>query len=85
VPEQIAIGDEISLTYGSNTKTYVFHVVRIRQKGNSCAIWSERSGPSGEDEKLEIGQCRSARRTRRQGPIDALEYASTVQRCRGQD
>jgi hypothetical protein len=61
VPEQIAIGDEISLTYGSNTKTYVFHVVRIRQKGNSCAIWSERSGPSGEDEKLEIGQCRSAR------------------------
>src|SRR3977135_2730410 len=61
VPEQIAIGDEISLTYGANTKTYVFHVVRIRQKGNSCAIGSERSGPSGEDEKLEIGQCRSAR------------------------
>jgi hypothetical protein len=61
VPEQIAVGDEISLTYGSNTKTYIFHVVRIRRKGNSCAIWNERSGPNREGEKLEIGQCRPAR------------------------
>jgi len=60
VPEQIAVGDEISLTYGSNTKTYIFRVVRIRRDGNSCAIWSEGSGPNGEGEKLEIGQCRSA-------------------------
>jgi hypothetical protein len=60
VPEQIAVGDEISLTYGSNTKTYIFHVVRIRREGNSCAIWGERNGPDGEGEKLEIGQCRSA-------------------------
>ena len=60
VPEQIAVGDEISLTYGSNTKTYIFRVVRIRRDGNNCAIWSEGSGPNGEGEKLEIGQCRSA-------------------------
>ena len=60
VPEQIAVGDEISLTYGSNTKTYIFRVVRIRRDGNSCAIWSEGSGPNGEGEKLEIGHCRSA-------------------------
>jgi hypothetical protein len=60
VPEQIAVGDEISLTYGSNTKTYIFHVVRIRREGNSCAIWGERNDPDGEGEKLEIGQCRSA-------------------------
>jgi len=60
VPEQIAVGDEISLTYGSNTKTYIFRVVRIRRDGNNCAIWSEGSGPNGEGEKLEIGHCRSA-------------------------
>ena len=61
VPEQIAVGDEISLTYGSNTKNYIFHVVSIRREGNNCAIWSERSGPNGAGEKLEIRRCRSVR------------------------
>src|SRR5579863_812531 len=41
VPDRIAVGDRIELTYGSNPKDYVFHVSGIRRDANSCTILSE--------------------------------------------
>ena len=57
LPERVAVGDQITLSYGSNPKTYVFHVVRLRQQGNRCTLLSEASGPNDEGEKIEVAQC----------------------------
>ena len=38
VPQQVAIGDQLELDYGSNQKHYIFHVVRIRLDGAGCTI-----------------------------------------------
>src|SRR5438034_3018075 len=48
LPERIAVGDQIDLTYGSNPKHYLFQVVRLRQQGDRCTILSARSGPNDE-------------------------------------
>src|SRR5207244_177947 len=57
LPERIAVGDQIDLTYGSNPKHYVFQVMRLRRQGDHCTILSARSGPNEEGEKIEIAQC----------------------------
>jgi hypothetical protein len=38
LPEQIAVGDRVPITYGSNPKSYEFPVLRIRLEGNSCTL-----------------------------------------------
>jgi hypothetical protein len=40
LPSRIAIGDTITLSFGSNTKTYGFTVAQIILKGNHCEIFS---------------------------------------------
>ena len=57
LPERIAVGDQIDLTYGSNPKHYVFQVMRLRRQGDRCTILSARSGPNEEGEKIEVAQC----------------------------
>jgi hypothetical protein len=59
LPERIAVGDKLKLTYGSNPKDYKFHVVDIRPQGAGCMILSDVSGGSENGEKLEIAQCRA--------------------------
>ena len=57
VPQQVAIGDQLELDYGSNQKHYIFHVVRIRRDGASCTILSNASGDGEDGEKIEVREC----------------------------
>jgi hypothetical protein len=54
LPERIAVGDKLSLTYGSNPKDYTFSVYSIRHQDASCTILSDTAGGG---EKLEVAQC----------------------------
>ena len=60
LPDQVSVGDNIKLTFGSNAKSYTFHVVQIRQEGTACTILSEASGGREDGEKLQIGSCQPA-------------------------
>ena len=62
LPSQVSIGDDIKLTYGSNAKTYTFHVVQIRREGSVCTILSDASGGREDGERLDIGACQPAAR-----------------------
>jgi hypothetical protein len=57
LPPRIAVGDNIKLTYGSNTKTYIFAVVEIRPKGKGCLLLSDQSGGEEDGERLDIARC----------------------------
>jgi hypothetical protein len=57
IPERIAVGDQIELTFGSNPKAYVFPVVGIRREGEGCRILSTATGAL-DDESIMITQCR---------------------------
>jgi len=59
LPERIAIGDKIKLTFGSNQKTYTFHVVQIRHDAGGCTILSDAS-VKDDGEKLYIAPCQTA-------------------------
>jgi hypothetical protein len=60
IPERVAVGDRIKLTFGSNPKDYIFHVVQIRPKGDGCTILSEASAGAEDGERLEVSPCRPA-------------------------
>src|SRR5947209_8133060 len=60
LPEQIAIGDRFTVTFGSNPKDYSFAVARILQQGETCTVFSKISRPDGPGEKIEVAQCRAA-------------------------
>ena len=61
LPEQIAVGDEIELSYGSNPKETSFRVGRIEREGETCTLFRRTPG-SGAD-KIDVGSCRPAART----------------------
>jgi hypothetical protein len=44
LPPRIAVGDTITLRFGSNPKDYAFPVARIDLDGQHCAIFSEAEG-----------------------------------------
>jgi|SRR5436305_3821991 hypothetical protein len=60
LPTQVAIGDAITVTYGSNPKDYIFHVARILQEDKRCRILSDASDAKGEGERIEVAQCQPA-------------------------
>jgi hypothetical protein len=62
LPDQVSVGDEIKLTYGSNRKSYTFHVVQIRREGTACTILSDASGGREDGERLDIASCQPAAR-----------------------
>jgi hypothetical protein len=57
LPERVAAGDKVTLTYGSNPKNYSFHVALIRLEGDACTLLSENSRYDGEGEKIEVARC----------------------------
>jgi hypothetical protein len=57
LPQRVAVGDRVRLTFGSNPKNYVFHVTQIRPKGDGCIILSEASGGAEDRERIEVA-CR---------------------------
>lgn len=60
LPERIAVGDKLSLSYGSNPKDYAFPVLSIRHQGTSCTLLSDASGAAAGGEKIEVAQCQKA-------------------------
>src|SRR5438552_17526274 len=44
LPPRIAVGDTITVSFGSSPKEFVFPVARIALKGDHCAIFSKASG-----------------------------------------
>jgi hypothetical protein len=56
LPARIAIGDTITLSFGSNTKTYGFSVARITLKGNHCEIFS-RTEVHHRPDKIDVTPC----------------------------
>jgi len=57
LPERIAAGDKINLSYGSNPKNYMFEIALIRLEGDTCTLLSESSRSDGEGEKIEVAHC----------------------------
>jgi hypothetical protein len=60
LPERVAVGDKLSLTYGSNPKDYTFPVLSIRHQGASCTILSDASGAAPSGEKIEVAPCQQS-------------------------
>ena len=60
LPERVAVGDKVSLTYGSNPKDYTFPVLRIRQQGAICTFLSDANEDAVGGTKIEVDQCRVA-------------------------
>jgi hypothetical protein len=57
LPARIAVGDMISLSYGSSTKEYDFPVVRIALEGDHCTIFAEKSGDGQREDKIDVAPC----------------------------
>jgi hypothetical protein len=60
LPDRIAIGDTVTLTFGSHPKEYGFHVARIELMHDRCSIYSEVEGDSDTMDKIEVAPCRRA-------------------------
>jgi hypothetical protein len=57
LPPRIAVGDTITVTFGSSTKEYAFPVARIAQKGRHCVIFSETDGDRHHEDKINVAPC----------------------------
>ena len=60
LPPRIAVGDTLSLRFGSNPKEYAFPVARIDLKGQHCAIFSEAEGNRHRIDKINVAPCHRA-------------------------
>ena len=60
LPHRIAVGDMITLNFGSNPKQYRFPVARIDQKAGRCVIFSEAEGHRHRIDKINVPHCHRA-------------------------
>jgi hypothetical protein len=64
LPPRIAVGDTITVTFGSSPKEYEFPVARIAHKGRHCAIFSEADGDRHQIDKINVAPCYRANKVR---------------------
>ena len=64
LPPRIAVGDTITVTFGSSPKEYAFPVARIAHKGRHCAIFSEAEGDRHQIDKINVAPCYRAKKVR---------------------
>jgi hypothetical protein len=64
LPPRVAVGDTITVTFGSSPKEYSFPVARIVQKGRHCAIFSEADRDRHEIDKINVAPCYRASEVR---------------------
>jgi hypothetical protein len=64
LPPRIAVGDTITVTFGSSPKEYAFPVARIAHKGRHCAIFSEAEGDRHQIDKINVAPCYRASKGR---------------------
>ena len=60
LPSQIAVGDTITVSFGSDRKEYGFFVARIALEGDRCTIFAEATGDRHEMDKINITPCHPA-------------------------
>ena len=60
LPSRIAVGDAVTLTFGSSPKEYAFSVARITLTGRHCAIFSEATGDRHQMDKINVAPCHRA-------------------------
>ena len=60
IPQRIAVGDTVSVAFGSNPKEYAFPVARILQTGDACTLLSQASGDADKTDKIEVASCKAA-------------------------
>jgi hypothetical protein len=57
LPSRVAVGDTITLSFGSSPKEYRFSVARIALKGNRCVIFSEADDDRPRGDKIKVAPC----------------------------
>jgi len=57
LPPRIAVGDTITVTFGSSPKEFAFPVARIAHKGSHCAIFSDADGDRHHIDKINVAPC----------------------------
>jgi hypothetical protein len=57
LPPRVAVGDTITVTFGSSPKEYAFPVARIDHKGRHCAIFSDADGDRHRIDKINVAPC----------------------------
>ena len=57
LPPRIAVGDTISVSFGSHPKEFQFFVARIALKASHCAIFSEADGDRHKIDKINVAPC----------------------------
>jgi hypothetical protein len=60
LPSRIAVGDTITVSFGSAPKEYGFFVARIELEGDQCTIFSEATGDRHGMDKINITPCHPA-------------------------
>ena len=58
IPDRIAVGDKLTISYGSNNKNYVFAVGDIQRNGDGCKLLNAAAEVGEDYENIEIAQCR---------------------------
>ena len=56
LPPQIAVGDKVSVRFGSNPKSYDFPIARIVRDGGKCTVFSQLKNTENV-EKIVIAAC----------------------------
>jgi hypothetical protein len=64
LPPRIAVGDTITVTFGSSRKEYAFPVARIAHEGRHCVIFSEAEGDRHQIDKINVAPCYRASEVR---------------------
>jgi len=57
LPSHIAVGDTITLNFGSSPKEYRFSVARIDLTGHDCAIFSEADDSRQQADNIYVARC----------------------------
>jgi len=60
LPSRSAVGDTITILFGSHPKEFGFFVARIDLKGQHCAIFSEAEGDRHRMDKIDVAPCHPA-------------------------
>jgi hypothetical protein len=61
LPAVIRVGDELTVSFGSNPKEFVLPVARIALKEGHCAIFSKAEGDRHKIDKINVAPCRQAK------------------------
>jgi hypothetical protein len=57
LPSRIAVGDTITISFGSHPKEFGLWVARIDLKGEHCAIFSKAAGDRHRMDKINVAPC----------------------------